>query len=209
MISMRKKKVGLLAADKNYVPAAKDEGDELYPNGIFEFNITKMIEYIRVRQAEIPLEYVEIKSCTRSFSKLNETTIDKADITVPLILAEISPERYNVIDGNHRLEKAYRMGVEHVAAYKLKPQQHMLFLTSLKAYHAYIEYWNSKVKDMKASNYLSSTRKRHLTTGHNMQPDQYRKQSDIPKGEPSAVTDHVEKRRQICKDRDREISWQE
>ena len=40
------------------------------------------------------------------------------------------------------------MGIEHVTAYKLKPQHHMPFLTSLKAYHTYIEYWNSKVKAM-------------------------------------------------------------
>jgi hypothetical protein len=34
----------------------------------------------------------------------------------------------------------------HITAYKLKPEQHMSVLTSLKAYHAYIEYWNSKIK---------------------------------------------------------------
>jgi len=32
---MRKKKSDLLSADKNYVPASEDDGDELYPNGIF------------------------------------------------------------------------------------------------------------------------------------------------------------------------------
>jgi hypothetical protein len=145
---MKKKKSRLLSADKNYVPASENEGDELYPNGIFVFNITKMIEYIRIHQDEIPMESIEIRTCTRSLSKLDEITIDKADITIPLILAEISPGRYNVIDGNHRLEKAHRMGVDHMTAYKLKPEQHMSFLTSLKAYHIYIEYWNSKVKDM-------------------------------------------------------------
>lgn len=148
---MRKKKSDLLSADKNYVPASEDDGDELYPNGIFVFNITKMIEYIRVHQDEIPLESIEVKAYTRGWSKLDEVTIDKADITVPLILAEISPGRYNVIDGNHRLEKAYRVGVDHITAYKLTPEHHMPFLTSLKAYHTYIEYWNSKIKDMETS----------------------------------------------------------
>ena len=70
-----------------------------------------MIEYIHVHQDEIPLESIEVKAYTRGWSKLDEVTIDKADITVPLILAEISPGRYNVIDGNHRLEKAYRVGL--------------------------------------------------------------------------------------------------
>ena len=74
-------------------------------------------------------------------------SIDKTNITVPIILAEIRPGGYNVIDGNHRLEKAYRMGVEYIKGYKLRPEQHIPFLTSLKAYHAYVEYWNSKIMD--------------------------------------------------------------
>ncbi len=143
---MRKKQSRLLSADKNYVPASADDGDELYPNGIFVFNITKMIEYIHTHKDEIPLENIEVKTYRSSLSVLTETHIDKTDITVPVILAEISPGRYNVIDGNHRLEKAYRMKVVYISAYRLKPEQHMPLLTSLNAYHAYIEYWNSKIK---------------------------------------------------------------
>jgi hypothetical protein len=143
---MKKKISGLLFADKNYVPVSADDGDELYPNGIFVFNITKMIQYIREHKDEMPLHYIEVKTYSRAFSKLTEDHIDKTDITIPLILAEISPGRYNVIDGNHRLEKAYRMGLDHMTAYKLKPEQHMPFLTSLKGYHAYVSYWNSKIK---------------------------------------------------------------
>ena len=79
-------------------------------------------------------------------SKLNEGYINNTDITIPIILAEISPGRYNVIDGNHRLEKAYRMGMDCIAAYRLKSEQHIPFLTSLKAYHSYVEYWNLKIK---------------------------------------------------------------
>jgi hypothetical protein len=145
---MRKKYSGLLTADKNYVPASEDDGDELFPNGIFVFNITKIIEYIRTHKDEIPMESIEVKAYSRGLSVLNESHIDQTDISIPLILAEISPTRYNVIDGRHRLEKAHRMGIEHVTAYKLKPQHHMPFLTSLKAYHTYIDYWNSKVKAM-------------------------------------------------------------
>ena len=145
---MRKKKSRLLSVDKNYMPASENEDDELFPNGIFVFNITKMVEYVRKHRDEMPLESIEVKEYTRGLSVLTESHIDKTDITAPLILAEISPSRYNVIDGNHRLEKAYRMGVDHMTADKLKPEQHMPFLTSLKAYHIYIEYWNSKVKDM-------------------------------------------------------------
>ena len=143
---MRKKNSDLLSIDKKYIPVSADEGDELYPNGIFLFNITKIIEYIRTHHDEIPIESTEVKAYRSGFSKLTESYIDKADITVPLILAEISPGRYNVIDGNHRLEKAYRMGHGYITAYKLNPEQHMQFLTSLESYHIYIDYWNSKIK---------------------------------------------------------------
>jgi len=86
---------------------------------------------------------------------INEDHIDSVDISTPIILAEISPGRYNVIDGHHRLEKAYRMGNENIYAYKLKAKQRLKFLISLKAYHTYIEYWNSKVQDAIDDGWLS------------------------------------------------------
>jgi len=141
---MEKNKSKPLAADKNFVPVSMDDGEELYPNEIFVFNIKKIIEYINEHKNEVPLVSIEVKAYRSTTSKLNESHIDKADITFPLILAEIRPERYNVIDGNHRLEKAYRMGVDPVCAYMLKPEQQIQLLTSLRAYHSYIEYWNSK-----------------------------------------------------------------
>jgi len=73
--------------------------------------------------------------------------VDSTDISTPVILAEISPGRYNLIDGNHRMEKARRMGVKNLVAYKLNVEQHIPFLTSKKAYLAYIEYWNSKLRN--------------------------------------------------------------
>ncbi|MDA8090707.1 MAG: ParB/Srx family N-terminal domain-containing protein [Nitrospiraceae bacterium] len=54
--------------------------------------------------------------------------------------------RYNLIDGHHRMEKARRMGIKSVQAYRLNVEQHLKFLTSKKAYLSYIEYWNSKLK---------------------------------------------------------------
>jgi hypothetical protein len=31
---------------KKFTPCPIDDGDELFPNGIFEFNITKMLSFI-------------------------------------------------------------------------------------------------------------------------------------------------------------------
>jgi hypothetical protein len=42
-----------LKVNDNFIPCPTKEGDELYPNGIFVFNITKMIEYIKKNSSEI------------------------------------------------------------------------------------------------------------------------------------------------------------
>lgn len=35
-----------LKLDKGFTPLPVDDGDELFPNGIFEFNVTKMLAFI-------------------------------------------------------------------------------------------------------------------------------------------------------------------
>ena len=82
------------------------------------------------------------------FSAFNEEHLPSADVTKPVIVAEISPGRYNVIDGNHRLEKARRLKMEKIPAYRLSPEHHLQFLTTERGYLAYIEYWNSKLKEL-------------------------------------------------------------
>ncbi|MBD3336820.1 MAG: hypothetical protein GF355_15010 [Candidatus Eisenbacteria bacterium] len=80
------------------------------------------------------------------FSTLNESHIDSVDVTKPIVLAEISPGNYNLIDGHHRLARARRLGMRSLRAYKLKVHEHIGFLTSKEAYLEYVEYWNSKQK---------------------------------------------------------------
>ncbi|MFK7848490.1 MAG: ParB/Srx family N-terminal domain-containing protein [Rhodothermales bacterium] len=83
---------------------------------------------------------------TRLFTTINESHVDSVDISQPVILAEISPGHYNLIDGNHRMEKARRLKMKRISAYRLKAEQHVGFLTSKKAYLVYIDYWNGKLK---------------------------------------------------------------
>ena len=132
--------------DKNFQPLPRDAEDEFYPNGIFEFNITKMLAFIKTNPEQFPVEAVEVKSLTGA-STLDESTIQTANPLAPIILAEISPGRFNVIDGNHRLEKANRDGLEKIPAYRVTADKHLAFLTSDRAYKAYIEYWNLKIDD--------------------------------------------------------------
>ena len=143
------KSIKLLKANKNFRPLPVDEGDEIYRNGIFHFNITKMVDYIRRRPDEFMLELIAIKDYSAGFSLIDENYLDSVVNFEPVILAEITPGRYNLIDGNHRAEKARRLGKEKLMAYKLKVNQHIKFLTTQRAYAAYIEYWNDKIKGMK------------------------------------------------------------
>lgn len=134
-----------LKVSKRFTPCPMDDGDELYPNGIFIFNITKMMDFISANN--FPCEEVQVKDFSRGSSKVNEDHLSAVDVSKPVIVAEISPGRYNVIDGNHRMEVARRLGLERMPAYKLSPQQHLRFLTTEKAYLAYIGYWNGKLKE--------------------------------------------------------------
>ena len=46
------------------------------------------------------------------------------------------------------MEKARRMGIHSIRAYKLSIVQHVRFLTSHKAYASYVEYVNGKIKEL-------------------------------------------------------------
>ena len=43
-----------MTPDKDFTPLPLSEGDELFPNGIFEFNITKMLAYIETDSGGFP-----------------------------------------------------------------------------------------------------------------------------------------------------------
>lgn len=140
-----------LQMDPCFRPRKPQEGDEIYPNGIFEFNITGLLAYIgatgRFRAERVALG--DVPHCGDG-AGLSEPAIVAADLSRPVILAEIAPDRYNLIDGHHRVAKARREGVLSIPAYRIRCPEHVAFLTSTRAYEAYVEYWNSKVDDASA-----------------------------------------------------------
>jgi hypothetical protein len=136
---------GRLKVDKNFRPCPVCDGDELYPNGIYIFNITKMLEHIKNNPSEFDLVRINVADFPKQFSSINEMHVDSVDVSRPVLLAEISPGRYNLIDGNHRVEKARKIGKNHLLAYKLSVKQQIRFLTEKKAYISYVMYWNEKL----------------------------------------------------------------
>lgn len=136
-----------LKINKNFQQLPENDGDEFYLNGIFEFNITKLLKFVKENSHIFQPEAVSVKAVRTCVSKnLSESTIQAADVTKPIVLAEIAPERFNVIDANHRLEKAHRDGIDIISAYKVRAEQHIAFLTSVSAYKEYVGYWNNKIK---------------------------------------------------------------
>jgi hypothetical protein len=136
-----------LKLDKKFSPYPIDDDDEIYRNGIFEFNITKLIAFIASNAEDFPVEQLDVSSLVDVPNiYLNEETILEANLSNSIILAEFDPGRFNVIDGNHRVEKANRANLEKILAYRVTVAHHFAFLTSVKAYEIYVKYWNSKIE---------------------------------------------------------------
>jgi hypothetical protein len=136
-----------IQADPTFVPCPVEDGDELYPNGIFVFNVTRILEHVARRPEGFAFVKVAVTSFPRWDRPLVDAHVGAADLARPVVLAEIAPGRFNLIDGHHRLEKARRCGVEMLWAYRLAAAQHVRFLTSRDAYLAFVDYWNGKVEE--------------------------------------------------------------
>jgi hypothetical protein len=138
-----------LRRDKRFTPCAVEAQEEFYANGIFEFNITRLLAFLDADRVRHPVEFIAVASIPDyGGERLNEATIRDADLQRPVLLAEISPGRFNLIDGNHRIARARREGVVSIPARRIRCPDHLAFLTSVRAYESYVEYWNGKVKEM-------------------------------------------------------------
>ena len=109
--------------------------------------------YFPASTLDVPVDFaIELIALTEiatyDDSHLDEEIVCSADPSCPILLAEISPGLFNVIDGNHRLAKARRDGMPTVPARRIHCPDHVQFLTSVSAYQKYVEYWNSKIEAM-------------------------------------------------------------
>jgi hypothetical protein len=140
-----------LDLDPLFRPCEPQDGDEIYPNGIFEFNITRLLAHIGATgRFRVELVKADEIPYAGKGPGLNERAVVAADLSRPVILAEISPGRYNLIDGHHRVAKARREGALSIPAYRIRCPEHVAFLATTRAYEAYVGYWNSKVDDVEA-----------------------------------------------------------
>jgi hypothetical protein len=139
-----------LKLEKKFQPCHVEDGDEAYQNGIFEFNITRLLAFLDANAERFPITLMPLADIPDyGGSNLDEVAIRSANFAHPILMAEISPGRYSVIDGNHRIAKARRVRVPSIPARKIDCPQHIKFLTSEFAHEKYVEYWNSKLNAMR------------------------------------------------------------
>lgn len=135
-----------------------DVGNETYRSGVFCFNVSAMLEWLACNP--LPIVDVPVDILGR-FDCKNAHHVESADTERPILIAEIAPDYrdfvpdvpkddwisrgYVCIDGQHRIEKARRLGVKSLPAIVLRMEQHIPFL--YKGYEHYVEYWNGKLKD--------------------------------------------------------------
>lgn len=135
-----------LKLDKTFQPCPSEPGDELYPNGIFEFNITRLLDFVEDHVERFPIERVEVDDIPNYRDEnLDEEAVRTADLLRPILLAEISPGLFNLIYGHHRVAKARQEGLRTLPAHRIACPHHVRFLTSTRAYERYVEYWNEKL----------------------------------------------------------------
>ena len=135
--------------DPNFVPCEVRDNDEIFPNGFFKFNITRMLEDIESGHL-VPIKaQINVEEWLRNHGEgvINEEHMPNVRLGSPVIQAEICNGRFNIIDGNHRMTKAHREGVPTIASYKLLGPQIASYLISEDRYKSFISYWNDKLKD--------------------------------------------------------------
>ncbi len=86
--------------DPDFRPCPVRNSDELFPNGTFVFDISRMLEHLQSGSLGIEPTEIDVGQLPPVFSTVDESTLATADLTRPLVLAEIAPGRYNLIDGH-------------------------------------------------------------------------------------------------------------
>lgn len=141
-----------LKLKKNYIPKKQiNEELEIYKNGIFNFFISKILEDIENGVFEPKMERINIEKwkkthCTNN--SLNEEHLKMVNTKKPIIQAEISIGRFEIIDGNHRFEKALRDGKKTINSYKIYVEELIPYFYDQKGYECFVKYWNSKLNEL-------------------------------------------------------------
>ena len=135
--------------NRNYSPLPLKRGDEIFSIGVFKINITKIAENIK-KGCLVPVsEHIIFSEWFKNHSRrgtIHESHLLNVDTSKPVIQAEIKPEYFELIDGNHRMIKALRQGAKGIDSYKLSALQLLPFFTDRVSYENFVEFWNDELK---------------------------------------------------------------
>lgn len=139
-----------LKTEKNFTPCKENGGDEIFRNGIFRFNITRILEDIHSGKLKAEREKLDVSKWFKRHCKgaINENHLPSVVFSQPVLQAEISPGNFVIIDGNHRMEKALQDDILFVDSFKIRGEQLIPYFTEEKGYKAFIPYWNGKVEEL-------------------------------------------------------------
>ncbi len=137
---------------KNYVPKQQMcQDSEIYQNGIFQFFISKILEDIECGAFVPKKERINIEKWKKTHgisSMLNEVHLETVNTKKPIIQAEIRIGRFEIIDGNHRFEKAFRDGRKTINSYKIYGEELVPYFYDRKGYECFVKCWNSKLEEL-------------------------------------------------------------
>ena len=73
----------------------------------------------------------------------NAEYVMTTDITKPLIIVNLTDGVDKLIDGSHRLQKAFKLGVENIDAYYLSFEEHRNYIIDFNEliYHQVASHW--------------------------------------------------------------------
>src|SRR5690606_602175 len=90
-------RAGKLKVEESFQPCPAEPGDELFPNGIFEFNITQRLAFVEANVAHFPIKRGEVEDIPDyGGENLDGATICAADVSLPILLVEISSGLFNL-----------------------------------------------------------------------------------------------------------------
>lgn len=78
---------------------------------------------------------------------LDQEHLQSVNTKKPIIQAEIRIGRFEIIDGNHRFEKAYREGKKTINSYKIYAEELIPYFYTQEGYECFVNYWNLKLGD--------------------------------------------------------------
>lgn len=145
--------------NKKFEPISRTAEEE-YHNGFFlKFNISAIIEDIASKKLIAETKRINIKNWFKEhpivYGVIDKDHLPSVDISIPVIQAEIRINKYEIIDGNHRMQKAYDDGRIYINSYRIIGEQLAIYLMSKEQYESYIQYWNEKVDCYMEDNHMN------------------------------------------------------